>query len=189
MRVYFGEPTPIDQETKYLQEPNPGRLFFISPPPSPPVGWEMRNEDPPNKEAHANDLATQLEKLTGKMNRIDSNEDVQEQDADSATGDERRDQQAVARAVSKKARPMISIPEADRSSPEPISAGPGSGSRTRSRSSTVIYDPEAHGDSPALPAVTLDDYTEDNEGEVSLDSGKKIMAHTSRPPVELMEDA
>ena len=41
--------------------------------------------DPPNKEAHANDLATQLEKLTGKMSRIDSNEDVQEQDADSGT--------------------------------------------------------------------------------------------------------
>ena len=56
----------------------------------------------------------------------------------------------------------------------------------RSRSSTLIYDPKAHGDSPHLPAVTLE--TED-DSEVELDDQTKSpMAHTSRPPVELMEE-
>lgn len=67
-RVYFGEPTPIlsqeDTRRKQLLEaPQLDKLFFISPPPSPPHGWQMRNEDPPNKEVHASDLATALAKL------------------------------------------------------------------------------------------------------------------------------
>jgi len=82
---------------------------------------------------------------------------------------------------------MMTIPELGANS-EPKSAG-SSTSRTRSRSSTVIYDPEAHGDSPALPAVTVEDYTME-DGEVKLDTeAKKITAHTSRPPVELMDES
>ncbi|KAJ5662248.1 uncharacterized protein N7477_009864 [Penicillium maclennaniae] len=47
-RIYFGEPTPIlSEEELHL----------------PPHGWTMRNEDPPNKEVHASDLATALAKL------------------------------------------------------------------------------------------------------------------------------
>jgi len=38
-------------------------MFFISPPPSPPHGWEMHNEDAPNKIVHAEDLASALAKL------------------------------------------------------------------------------------------------------------------------------
>lgn len=34
-----------------LQLPDAGKLFFISPPPSPPVGWTSRLEDTPNPEA------------------------------------------------------------------------------------------------------------------------------------------
>ena len=67
---------------------------------------------------------------------------------------------------------------------EPASATSG---RTRSRSSTVIYDPEAHGDSPALPAVKVEDYTADEDVRLDTDA-KKIIAHTSRPPVELMNE-
>merc|ERR1712230_308467 len=48
--------------------PESSKLFFISPPPSPPMGWEMRNEDPPNKEVHAEDLAVALSKLEAKPN-------------------------------------------------------------------------------------------------------------------------
>ena len=83
---------------------------------------------------------------------------------------------------------MAAIPESGPGS-EPKSAASSTG-RTRSRSSTVIYDPEAHGDSPALPAVKVEDYTMDEDGDVKLDSNaKKIIAHTSRPPVELMDES
>ncbi|KAI4124816.1 MAG: hypothetical protein LQ347_005582, partial [Umbilicaria vellea] len=67
--------------------------------------------------------------------------------------------------------------------------------RTRSGSSTVVYHPQDHGDSPHLPAVMVEDTTESG-GEVSPMGGRedgseagKIMAHTARPPVELMGDA
>lgn len=63
VRVYFGENTPLNPTDQHLQAPQSDKLFFISPPPSPPHGWEMRNEEPPNKEVHAEDLATALSKL------------------------------------------------------------------------------------------------------------------------------
>ncbi len=63
MRVYFGVETKIDQEDQHLRAPKSDKLFFISPPPSPPMGWEMRQEEPPNKEVHAEDLAVALAKL------------------------------------------------------------------------------------------------------------------------------
>lgn len=63
VRVYFGTETKIEQQDQHLQAPQSNKLFFISPPPSPPVGWEMRNEEPPNKEVHAEDLADALAKL------------------------------------------------------------------------------------------------------------------------------
>ncbi|KAK5158313.1 hypothetical protein LTS14_003331 [Recurvomyces mirabilis] len=65
VRVYFGQNVKIDQaeEERYLQAPKSSKLFFISPPPSPPMGWEMRDEEPPNKDVHAEDLAEALSKL------------------------------------------------------------------------------------------------------------------------------
>ena len=45
-----------------------GKLLFISPPPSPPCGWEIREEDPPNKEIIAADLARALAGLGGDGN-------------------------------------------------------------------------------------------------------------------------
>ncbi|GAB7365314.1 hypothetical protein MBLNU230_g6395t1 [Neophaeotheca triangularis] len=66
VRVYFGQTTKIDLEDQHLQAPKSNKLFFISPPPSPPMGWEMRNEDPPNKEVHAEDLASALSKLQAR---------------------------------------------------------------------------------------------------------------------------
>lgn len=63
VRVYFGQETKINPEDQHLQAPKSDKLFFISPPPSPPMGWEMRNEEAPNKEVHAEDLAEALGKL------------------------------------------------------------------------------------------------------------------------------
>ncbi len=60
--------------------------------------------------------------------------------------------------------------------------------RGRSGSWTMtVYQPETHGGSPGLPAVIVEDTT--GSEEASPVDGGKIMAHTARPPVELMQDA
>ncbi|KAJ8123419.1 hypothetical protein ONZ43_g629 [Nemania bipapillata] len=142
-RVYFGQHTPLDlAKDNHLPLPDKGKLFFISPPPSPPHGWEMRMEDAPNKLVHAEDLAEALAKLHHH-----------------------------------------SSPAADIS---PISPTDGAARQTRSRSSTLIYQPHEHGGSPHLPAISVDDMT-DEPTAASPASEKPIMAHTARPPVELME--
>ncbi|KAA8915196.1 hypothetical protein TRICI_002553 [Trichomonascus ciferrii] len=52
VRVFFSETTPLycNEEDSHLQLPDRGKLWLISPPPSPPVGWESRMEDEPNRE-------------------------------------------------------------------------------------------------------------------------------------------
>lgn len=162
-RVYFGEPTPIEPSaTRHLQAPDAGKLFFISPPPSPPHGWEIKNEDPPNKAVYASDLAEALAKLH-------------------ASGH-------IAADPSSPTSPSETAAEASRLIRSDNGLSPSG--RARSGSSTVIYDPEAHGDSPGLPAVMVEDTTtEDPEDMVLDDNGKRITAHTSRPPVELMDES
>ncbi|KIX04045.1 uncharacterized protein Z518_07598 [Rhinocladiella mackenziei CBS 650.93] len=170
-KCYFGEPTPIGDEKKYLERPDAGRLFFISPPPSPPIGWEMRREDPPNKEVHAGDLASKLEKLSGKITTPieDSSEDESKMQYSA---------EALQKLKATRAQVFSGISAED----SPTDSSP---KKHRSRSSTLIYDPKAHGDSPALPAVMLE--TED-DSDVELEApGKRVMAHTARPPVELMK--
>lgn len=170
-KCYFGEPTPIGDEKKYLDRPDAGRLFFISPPPSPPVGWEMRHEDPPNKEVHAEDLVSKLEKLSGKISAP----------ADDSSEDEGKQYTAEALAKMKATRAhAFSGLSAENS---PTGSSP---KKHRSRSSTLIYDPKAHGDSPGLPAVMLET-EDDSEVELDANPAKKVMAHTMRPPVELMQ--
>ncbi|KAK9467343.1 Calcipressin-domain-containing protein [Lipomyces arxii] len=66
IRVYFADETPIrpllrksgdggmpsaidrERDNTYLKLPESKTLFLISPPPSPPVGWESTEEGPPN---------------------------------------------------------------------------------------------------------------------------------------------
>ena len=57
--------------------------------------------------------------------------------------------------------------------------------RGRSGSSTVVYHPEDHGDSPLLPAVMVEDTTSSDRGPEEADT--KVITHTARPPVELMD--
>ncbi|OQU97978.1 hypothetical protein CLAIMM_03825 [Cladophialophora immunda] len=177
-KCYFGEPTPIGDEKKYLDRPDAGRLFFISPPPSPPVGWEMKEEDPPNKHVHAEDLASKLEKLNGKLTSSPTNPD------DSASEDDAKMQytaEGLQRLKASRARAFSGV------SAENSPTADASPKKHRSRSSTLIYDPKAHGDSPALPAVMLE---AEDESDVELEPegpSKKILASTPRPPVELME--
>ena len=75
IRVYFGQPTPINPEDQHLQAPKSQKLFFISPPPSPPAGWKIRNEEAPNKEVHAEDLTSALAKLHARPRGDEMNPD------------------------------------------------------------------------------------------------------------------
>lgn len=141
MRVYFGQSTPVEARDEHLALPDAGKLFFISPPPSPPHSWEVRLEDAPNKLVHAEDLAEALAKLHHRKLSVDST--------------------------------MSPITPPD-------SAMPG---RTRSRSSTLIYQPDQES---KMPAVVVEDMTDEPEELSPVDATKPILAHTSRPPVELM---
>ncbi|XP_032673284.1 protein sarah [Odontomachus brunneus] len=48
INCYFAQPvTPIDMEDQHLQPPALTKQFLISPPASPPVGWEPREEGEP----------------------------------------------------------------------------------------------------------------------------------------------
>ena len=123
-------------------------MFFISPPPSPPFGWEVRDEGPPNKQVHAEDLASALAGLRERPEAMDQS-------------------------------------LGDSNGPEELRSD---ASRRRSGSSTtMVYRPEKHGGSPGLPAVMVEDTTESED--VSPVEGGKILAHTARPPVELMQDS
>lgn len=182
IRCYFGEPTPIageDQPDQHLKAPNPGKLFFISPPPSPPCGWEIREEDPPNKDTHAEDLERALATLGGGGGSScggDANEighgraDLD----DSSTGREE------------------GLTGGDHSE-EDIE-----GRRLKNRprtTSTTVYHPKDHGSSEHLPAVVVSDMSPEREHEGDMADGmitgvgaKGVTTHTSRPPVELMEE-
>lgn len=165
-RVYFGLETDLSkQEDQHLALPDAGRLFFISPPPSPPHGWESKIEDAPNIMVHAEDLADALAKLRHHND------------------------------------PTGGVSAGNATQHSPISPADGSAKRTkRSRSSTLIFQPspasERGPNSPDLPCVTVDDMTDEPAGAedkgvspvVSLGACKPIMAHTARPPVELMND-
>jgi len=131
---------------QHLQAPKSEKLFFISPPPSPPHGWEIKNEQPPNKEVHAEDLAHALA-------RLHAHKDVP-------------------------ASPDYS--EEDRS-------GEAESGRKRS-GSVILYHPDHHGNSPHLPAISVEDMTESPPDVSPIeDSSRASIVHTMRPPVELME--
>lgn len=162
-RVYFGQPTPVHATPRdvHLALPDAGKLFFISPPPSPPHDWEQRLEGAPNKEVHAEDLADALARL--HHHSAPNPADLMMADS-----------------------PISPV--------EGKSPGGFSTRTTRSRSSTLIFNPGEHGGSPNLPCVMVDDMTEEEGPE---DAGlspmdiepRPIMAHTTRPPVELMNQA
>jgi len=67
LRAYFGDPQALsrlrDQGEAHLPVPTTDRNFLISPPGSPPVGWEPIREDPPNTNTLADDLMRALGSL------------------------------------------------------------------------------------------------------------------------------
>ena len=71
LRVFRADPNPLIPrgerswipQTNYLQPPAIEKNFLISPPGSPPIGWEPIKEDPPNATPLADDLIHALRKL------------------------------------------------------------------------------------------------------------------------------
>jgi len=67
LRVFRALPTPLaslsDHSGNHLAPPELEKNFLISPPGSPPIGWEQIQEDPPNAAPLAEDLLVALERL------------------------------------------------------------------------------------------------------------------------------
>jgi len=65
LRVFRGDPTPATPPDgrAYLRPPAIEKNFLISPPGSPPVGWEQVVEEPPNAAPLADDLIAALRNL------------------------------------------------------------------------------------------------------------------------------
>lgn len=58
-----GPGSSLFRPTNHLLPPTTDRNFLISPPGSPPIGWEPIKEDPPNRETLAGDLIEALKRL------------------------------------------------------------------------------------------------------------------------------
>jgi hypothetical protein len=87
VRIYFGAETKISpDEDQHLKAPQADKQFFISPPPSPPHGWEMRNEGPPNKDVHAEDLAVALARLHARDRWQSSAEEMDVEPSSAVSG-------------------------------------------------------------------------------------------------------
>ena len=67
----------------HLRPPMPERNFLISPPGSPPVGWEQTHEEPPNEVHLAEDLQRAFEQLRVRREP----EDRDREDAGGMSGD------------------------------------------------------------------------------------------------------
>jgi len=65
LKVYRADRTEIERDPAehYLQPPQHEKNFLISPPGSPPIGWEQVREDPPNATPLAEDLIQALRRL------------------------------------------------------------------------------------------------------------------------------
>ena len=124
----------------------------------------MRAEDPPNKEVHAEDLASALAELKTDQSRVEDAAGMYDGGGSGAPD-----------------TPM-SLTSDNRAGSWPVSSV-----SQRSRSSTLIYLPEDHGSSPDLPAVMVEDTTHVEEPSPIDMSVKKMPPKTSLPPVELMQ--
>ncbi|KAK9477357.1 Calcipressin-domain-containing protein [Lipomyces japonicus] len=88
LRVYFGVSTEVGelldaQARPHLELPDRGKMFLISPPPSPPVGWESGIEAPPNDDTGvgAHMLANALQRLNTSVES--EHEDHYDEDVES----------------------------------------------------------------------------------------------------------
>ena len=166
IRVYFGEHTPVEPVDQHLHAPESKKLFFISPPPSPPHGWEVKDEEPPNAQVLAEDLAQALSKLRSK-NRGTGNPEGEQVPLDAPKP------------------PPVESEGLEAESVKPIS-------RTRS-GSIMLFEPEK-ADEKHIPSISVD-FSDGSEAGGSAPQtpispvGSGQIFHTSRPPVELIHSS
>jgi len=192
IRIYFAAATPIaevSESDRHLPVPRSDKLFFISPPPSPPVGWEIKDEDPPNREVHAEDLATALDRLNARARSVSLDARETLELAQLQTRFDQQNQKAQDNPLSTDSQMQAAF-GAPISPISPVSARNSWGSRSRSgttggkgrnrSSSTVVFQPtEAQmngggvAGSPRLPAVVVEDMTV-SEGPDSYDGEEDV---------------
>jgi hypothetical protein len=89
LRAYFGPMTVVknsDEEgDDRLAVPVTDRNFLISPPGSPPIGWEPIKEDPPNRDTLADDLIRALGSLRDKGLGVQSHQPEPLKQSDNTT--------------------------------------------------------------------------------------------------------
>lgn len=74
LRAIFGPVTDPMSEPETLAVPTTDKNFLISPPGSPPIGWEPIREDPPNRDTLADDLMKALADLRDTGSHIESHQ-------------------------------------------------------------------------------------------------------------------
>lgn len=87
--MYRADPSPILDENSlpdYLHAPAIEKNFLISPPGSPPVGWEQIREEPPNATPLADDLVAALRKLQLKSKPIEGGLEILLDPSDGGVG-------------------------------------------------------------------------------------------------------
>lgn len=159
VRVYFGIDTPLNPADQHLPLPKSDKLFFISPPPSPPMGWEMRNEDAPNTIVHPEDLATALAKLHAR------HED--ELSSSPMSDHEMEDNFRMGRRRTGSAT-IVYHPDDHGDSPN---------------LPAIAVEDTTNSPAPLTPTA---DAMEGIEGPIAQQKAQGIQVSTSRPPVELM---
>lgn len=193
VKIYFGAPTPLISEldaNAHLKAPSLGKLLFISPPPSPPCGWEIRDEDPPNKTTHADDLQRALAGLAASDKEpAPGSQEGPNAPADRNTMDDGNSSRGMTAGGQRRGSAST-----DTTTASTTITG-------RRRNNTVtVYHPLDHGGGSDLPQVMVEDTTPDatfaatgadaDQGlpvSAEGEAGKVPVTRTARPPVELME--
>lgn len=71
IKLFYGAHNNTSSQQEHLQLPDRGKLWLISPPPSPPADWVPQQEDPPNREMFFS--SEELHQALQSMERRNSN--------------------------------------------------------------------------------------------------------------------
>lgn len=162
IRVYYGKNTPVEPVDQHLQAPESKKLFFISPPPSPPMGWEQTTESAPNAVVVAEDLAHALSKLSVTR------------------------QQSKVAVIGGDTTDVFHI-DAKTNAASPGGSGEHKVIKGRSRSSSILLFEPQKDDKKKMPAISVEDFSDEEvDSEAEAEKPSELVPKTARPPVELM---